>query len=611
MLIAALALALAPQGDFTHQAYVKATNTGSFDAFGLAVAIDGDTLVVGAPLEDSAAVGVGGSQASNAASDSGAVYVFVRHGLDWVPQAYLKAANTDAGDGFGFSVAIDGDVIVVGAYQEDSAATLVDGDANDDSAPDAGAAYVFVRNGSTWSQQAYLKADNAQGGDEFGWSVGVSGDTVVVGARRESSAATGVDGDGSNNGAQWAGAVYVFVEDAGLWSQQAYLKASNAQLLDDFGGSVAIDGDTLVVGARFEDSIASVVNGNQTADVLNNPGAAYVFVRTAGVWSQEAYLKASNPTSTDWFGFSVDVSGDTVVVGAIGEGSASSGVNGVQSDNSLQSAGAAYVFVRTAGVWSQEAYVKSSAPDLADGFGAPVAVSGDRLVVGAVFEDGASLGIGGDDTNDGATDSGAAYVFDRSGTTWSQTAYVKAVNTGSTDEFGGAVALSGRTLVCGAIREDSAAVGVGGNAASNGAGNSGAVYVVTDHHWGAIAGCLVNPAGFLVPTGDAALGATVGVVVEAALLVDGVAATYWGVKSVDAGGCGALLAPTEELLLALVPAPTLLAFAPLVAGSATVSFAVPSDPALVGIQVALQAVLVDTTTFASEFSRGLEFEIRP
>jgi hypothetical protein len=608
---AALALGLALQGDFTQQAYVKATNTGAFDAFGFAVALDGDTLVVGAPNEDGASTGVGGDQASNAASSAGAVYVYVRHGLDWVPQAYLKASNAGAGDLFGWSVAIDGDVLVVGAVEEDSAATGVDGNQADDSAFGAGAAYVFVRSGSTWTQAAYLKASNTDADDQFGWSVAVDGDTVVVGVPRERSAATGVNGDASDDSASWAGAAYVFVETGGVWSQQAYLKASNAQAGDEFGYSVALDGETLVVGARGEDSIASVVNGNQSADVLNAPGAAYVFVRDTGVWSQEAYLKATNPTSNDWFGTDVDVDGDTAVVGALGEGSASTGVNGVQGDNSLPGAGAAYVFVREAGLWSFQAYVKASATDVFDAFGASLAVAGDTLVVGAPFEDGASVGIGGDDTNDGAADSGAAFVFTRSGSTWTQAAYVKAANTGGGDEFGGAVALDGRTFVCGAMHEDGAAVGVGGNAASNGLGGSGAAYVFTDHHWGEIEGCLVNPAGFQVPAGDATIGATVGVVVDAASLLDGVGAAYWGAKSVDASGCGALLAPTEELLLALVPAPTLLGLAPLVAGSAAFAFDVPADPALVGIQVALQAVLVDTSTFASEFSRGLEFEIRP
>jgi hypothetical protein len=167
-----------------------------------------------------------------------------------VQQAYLKASNAEADDQFGFSVAISGDTLVVGAWGEDSSATGVNGNQSDNSAGSSGAAYVFVRSGTTWTQQAYLKASNAAGDDGFGCSVAISGDTVVVGAANEDSSATGVNGDGTNNGSNGSGAAYVFVRSGTSWSQQAYLKASNTDVGDAFGTKVAISGDTLVVGIR-------------------------------------------------------------------------------------------------------------------------------------------------------------------------------------------------------------------------------------------------------------------------------------------------------------------------------------------------------------------------
>jgi hypothetical protein len=222
----------------------------------------------------------------------------------------------------------------------------------------AGAAYVFVRSGTTWSQQAYLKASNTDGGDDFGWSVAVSGDTVLVGAEQESSAATGVNGNQADNTAAQAGAAYVFVRSGTTWSQQAYLKASNTDAADNFGMSVAISGDTAVVGAPGEASAATGVDGNQADDSATFAGAAYVFARSGMTWSQQAYLKASNTNADDSFGSlsngyfsgsSVAVSGDTVVVGAGGESSAATGVNGNQADNTASGAGAAYVFTGVTG----------------------------------------------------------------------------------------------------------------------------------------------------------------------------------------------------------------------------------------------------------------------
>src|SRR5262249_19250367 len=142
-------------------AYLKASNTDGSDELGWSVALsaDGLTLAVGAPFESSMATGIDGDQADNSAPDAGAVYVFIRTGATWTQQAYIKASNTHANEGFGFSVALsaDGSTLAVGALEESSAATGVNGDQVDDSAPDAGAVYVFTRSGATWNQQAYIK----------------------------------------------------------------------------------------------------------------------------------------------------------------------------------------------------------------------------------------------------------------------------------------------------------------------------------------------------------------------------------------------------------------------------------------------------------------------
>jgi uncharacterized repeat protein (TIGR01451 family) len=462
---------------WVQQAYLKASNPEAGDQFGYSVAISEDTVVVGAIEEDSGATGVDGDDADNSASDSGAAYVFVRNGSTWSQQAYLKASNTGAFDGFGWSVAISGDTLVVGAPGEDSSATGVNQNQNDDSALTAGAAYVFVRSGSTWSQQAYLKASNTGAEDHFGYSVAISGDTVVIGTPVEDSSATGINQNQNDDSAPTAGAAYVFVRSGSTWSQQAYLKASNTGAFDGFGSSLAISGDTVVVGAPGEASNATGVNGSQSDNSAGNAGAAYVFARTGSSWHQQAYLKASNTAASDLFGHSVSVSGNTVVVGAIWEDSSATGVNGDQDNDSASNSGAAYVFVLSGTAWSQQAYLKASNTAAADVFGTSVAISGDIIVVGAIREDSNATGVDGDQTNNSASASGAAYVFARSGAAWSQHAYLKASNSGENDELGWSVAASGEAVVAGAYGEDSNATGVDGDQGDDTASSSGAAYV--------------------------------------------------------------------------------------------------------------------------------------
>ncbi len=458
--------------------YFKASNTDQGDGFGTSVAVSGDLVAVGAPLEDSNATGVDGSQADNSSGQAGAAYVFARSGSGWIQQAYLKASNTDPADNFGCAVAAWGDTVVVGACGEDSSG---DGGESDNSAGDAGAVYVFTRSGSSWTQQAYLKASNAESGDYFGYSVAIFENTIVAGALYEDSSAVGINGDEANNGAADSGAAYVFTRSGSSWTQQAYLKASNTEANDWFGYSVAVgNNDTLndiLVGAPWEDSDANGVGGDQSDNTAWDSGAAYYFTDSGSGWSQKAYLKAPNSDSNDLFGISVGLRVETAVVGAPSEDSAASGVNGDPNDNSLESSGAAYMFV----CWttcSYFAYLKASNPDSMDRFGWSVAATNGTLLVTARLEDSRSSGMNGDQDDNSASGSGAAYFFKYIlGEGWKQQAYLKASNTETDDNFGWSAALDNDVLVVGARGEDSNATGVNGEQSDNSAVTSGAVYI--------------------------------------------------------------------------------------------------------------------------------------
>ncbi|KYF94352.1 hypothetical protein BE17_24785 [Sorangium cellulosum] len=463
-------------GAWAQQAYLKPSTSDPNDDFGYSLALSGDTLAVSARGEDSGATGVNGSQASNTAPNSGAVYVFVRSGATWSQQAYLKASNAEAQDLFGHAMGLDGDTLVVGAPTEDSASTTVNGTQTNNGASQAGAAYVFLRTGTTWAQQAYLKASNTGAGDLFGSSVAISGNTVAVGATGEASSATGVNGAQADNSAAGSGAVYVFTRSGSTWTQQAYLKASNAGANDAFGTSVAISGNTVAVGATGEASSATGVNGAQADNSAAGSGAVYVFTRSGSTWTQQAYLKASNAGANDAFGTSVAISGNTVAVGATGEASSATGVNGAQADNGAPGSGAAYVFTRGGAAWTQQAYLKASNAEGSDAFGASVSIDGDFLAVGASGEDSGAVGWGGVESDNTASGSGAAYLFERSGGAWKQASYIKASNTAASDAFGARLALSGTTIVVAAAGEDSSATGVGGDQASDAASGSGACY---------------------------------------------------------------------------------------------------------------------------------------
>lgn len=372
---------------------------------------------------------------------------------------YFKASNTDARDWFGHAIALSGDgsTLAVAAFNEDGNSSGINGDQTDNSASAAGAVYVFTRTNGTWSQSAYLKASNNHAAYNFGSALALSfsGTTLAVGARHESSDAWGIDGDvTAPMGYPLSGAVYVFVRTLDSWTQQAFVKASNASIDDYFGTTVALNaaGDMLAVGAPTQGSAGI------------GPGAVYVYKRWLGAWSEKAILKASNGESGDGFGSALALSDTGIIVaGAAGEESNATGINGDGGNNSAAHSGAVYVFFPGANdTWSQQAYLKASDSQTGTGFGYSCALNtgGTTLAVGA---------------------SGATYVFTRTGSTWAEQARITASNTESGDDFGRVVALAsdGNTLAVGAPREGSNAAGINGDEADNSVPYSGAVYIFT------------------------------------------------------------------------------------------------------------------------------------
>jgi hypothetical protein len=336
---------------WTEQAKIQASDKEAYDYFGDSVSIssDGNTAVVGANGEDT-----GGTNA-------GAAYIFTRSGSTWTQQAKIQSSDIEASDTFGPSVSLsdDGNTVIVGAWQEDTGAS------------NAGAAYIFTRSGSTWTQQAKIQASDPQVADYFGYSVSISGDgnTAVVGAHYEDTGTTN------------AGSAYIFTRSGTTWSQEAMIQASDIGGGDQFGKSVSIssDSNTAIVGAQNEDTGAS------------NAGAAYIFTRSGSTWTQQAKIQASDKEASDYFGENVSISGDgnTVIAGARFE------------DTGASDAGAAYIFTRSGSTWTQQAKIQSSDIEATDYFGYSVSISGDgnTVIAGSHYEDtGGSL-------------AGSAYIF--------------------------------------------------------------------------------------------------------------------------------------------------------------------------------------------------------
>ncbi|MBL9114249.1 MAG: FG-GAP repeat protein [Verrucomicrobiaceae bacterium] len=458
-----LMLSSTAHADLVQNAYLKPPQSDEDDLFGSAIAVHGDTLVVGSPFEDGSGTGVNPLQ-NEASLDSGAAYVYVRSGSSWVLQAYLKASNTGAEDHFGSSVAVYRNFIVVGAPDEDGNGASQSNNSN----AAAGAVYVFARNGTTWTQQAYLKSSTAEAGAGFGHSVAVSesagDDFIAVGAWLD-------DTEGTD-----AGAAYVFRGVSSVWTQQAYLTASNADPDDKFGCDVAMHDGIIAVGAYDEDSRGVGVDDDETDNSEDGSGAVYVFAKNGNAWPQQAYLKPSNTDPGDHFGFSVSVSHDTVVVGAPLEDSLATGVDGSQGSGTSTSSGAVYVFTRNGSSWSHEAYVKATHNVTGAQFGYDVCVQNHALVVTANAEDSGYSGINGDLSAPAINASGAAYTYRRKGSAWSPGVRFKASNPRALHQFGGAVSLWNDTLAVAAASESSKATGINSDQGDDSLPSVGAVY---------------------------------------------------------------------------------------------------------------------------------------
>jgi len=377
---------------FTEDEKLIASDAKEGDELGWSVKISGDIALVGAPLKDNECPP---DPLSSMLEDcnTGSIYVFEKNGNTWKEQAILTATNVSAG--FGWSVGISGDTIIGGAQFEDIAGTL------------SGSAYVFTRSGSTWTEEAKLTASDVAAGDEFGRTVSISGDTVIVGAFRDDDAGTD------------SGSAYVFTRSGNIWTEEAKLTASDAAAGDEFGRTVSISGDTVIVGA------------SSNADAGTDSGSAYVFTRSGNIWTEEAKLTASDADAGDYFGYSVSISGDTAIIGAN------------RYDNVGFHSGAAYVFTRSGNTWTEGAKLTASDAGQNHFFGYSVSISGDKAIVGAPsFE--VPWEFVANRPNSGA------YVFVRDAVgNWMQSTKLIPSNYNEGDFFGTSVSISGNKAIVG------------------------------------------------------------------------------------------------------------------------------------------------------------------
>lgn len=358
--------------DWREVAYLRSSKEFAGDGLGV-VAVSGDRLVAGAPAR-------------------GMAVVFRRSGDVWQQEAILNAVGGEATDGFASSVAIDGDRIVVGASLEDSATRTVDGDPANNDALSAGAAYVFERGATGWTQVAYLKPSNGDIQDQFGFAVAIRGDEVIVGAPYEGSRSVSGAEEPLDNSQPGVGAAYVF--RAGPWRQVGYLKGD--LVAAQFGSSIAVDAGTLVVGAPTS---------------ANNRGRAYLYRREGAIWSTAQAIVGADTDDDDSFGVALAVDRDMIVVGAKSEAGTVPGVDPPSRDDFGDSQGVVYVFHQTSTQVIQDHYIKAAVLDESDEFGSSVALVRGTLCVGAPGEDGSSRGLNGDANDDAASRSGALYCF--------------------------------------------------------------------------------------------------------------------------------------------------------------------------------------------------------
>lgn len=363
---------------YTQQAKLIGSDATRYGDFGRDVAISGDTVIVGS------------SQELIDNSVLGSAYIFVRSEAGWSQQQRLTVNDLNSGAFFGGSVAIFNDTAIVGAHGATVGTTI-----------HQGAAYVYVRSGTTWTQVQKLTASDGGYEDYFGVAVAFSGDTAIIGAH---NAETDVSTDHT-------GKVYVFVRNGMTWVEQQTLTANDGQDLDGFGRYLAIDGDTAVISSHGDD------------DRGGDSGSAYVFNRSGTVWIQQQKLLAADGATSDNFGASVDISGDTVIVGAPYH---DIGSNGNQ--------GSVYVYLRTGTVWAQQQQLTAADGLADDTFGVGVTISGSTLAIGAP----------------GDAWKGSAYIFERSGTTWTEQQILTASDGSLYDSFGASLGISGDMIIAGA-----------------------------------------------------------------------------------------------------------------------------------------------------------------
>lgn len=357
-------------------------------------AAENDTFGFSVAIDGDYAI-VGAYRNDDAGDESGAAYIFERLGNNWVEQAKLTASDAAAGDNFGHSVDIDNNYVIVGAY------------GNDDVGNETGSAYIFMRTGINWTEQEKLTANDANAGDQFGYSVAIDGDHAIVGARHDDF------GSETNSGSS-----YIFKRSGGDWSQQVKLTASDAAINDLFGLSVDIDGDYAIVGAYSNN------------DAGTDSGSAYIFRHLENSWTEQIKLTASDASSGDNFGFSVAIDGSYAVVGAPG------------NDDVGSNSGSSYVFVRSGISWVELAKLNSTDAASEDYFGRSVSLNGDYAIIGAYNNDDAGL------------DSGSAYIFRRSGNFWIEQIKLTASDADTADSFGFNVSIHGNSAIVGSFAND-------------------------------------------------------------------------------------------------------------------------------------------------------------
>lgn len=382
------------------------------DRYGYSVSISGNYAIIGAPGKGT----------------TGAAYIFERDGSgNWTEVQKLLASDRAMTDWFGYSVSISGNYAIVGAYLEDEDV------AGTNTMSKAGSAYIFERDGGgNWNQAKKLVASDRGSGDNFGISVSISGDYAVVGANLEKEDAAGL------NTLLTSGSAYVFERDGGgSWKEVQKLVASKRYTWTVFASSVSISGNTIIIGAP-----------QAAGDTLNPTafaGTVYVFERDGGGnWNEVQQLAASDQSEQAQFGFSISISGNNAIIGAIGESK-----NTIGTD-SLFRAGAAYVFKRDgSGSWSETQKLVASDRDSQDFFGRSVSISSNYAIIGAPQNSKDTMGAAH------VSAAGSAYVFKRDGSdNWTEVQKLVATNREAGDFFAFSVSVSGNYAIVGRYSED-------------------------------------------------------------------------------------------------------------------------------------------------------------